>query len=174
MPQIDSKDLERRFAKLKVLVIDDEPFMRKVVRTLLTGIGVRNVFEASDGLSGLEAVRKDQPDVIILDWGMPGLDGGGFVRIVRSPETFPTPSVPIIMLTGHGERTRVIEAIEIGVNEFLLKPVSTKALRDRLIAVMLNPRPLVRSGDYFGPAPRRLASIHQDGDQAMTDLVVLN
>ncbi len=52
---------------------------------------------------------------------MPGLDGNSFVRIVRSPDNFPYPDVPIIMLSGHGERSRVIEAVRIGVNEFLLK-----------------------------------------------------
>ena len=61
----------------------------------------------------------------------------------------------------------MIEAVEIGVNEFLLKPVSSKALRDRMIAVLTKPRPLVKSGDYYGPAPRKLANnIHVDGDDA--------
>ena len=84
-----------------------------------------------------------------------------FVRMVRSPETFPYPRVPIIMLTGHGERSRVIEAVKVGVNEFLVKPVSSKALQDRLIAVLVNPRPLVKTGDYYGPAPRKMASFCQ-------------
>ena len=75
---------------------------------------------------------------------MPGLDGAGFVRMVRSPETFPHPDIPIIMLTGHGERSRVVEAVSIGVNEFLLKPVSSKSLQDRLVAVLTKPRPMVQ------------------------------
>src|ERR1035437_3491392 len=100
----------------------------KVVRTMLLSIGVRHVHEAPDGPAGLELIRRVAPDVVILDWQMPGLDGPGFVRMVRSPATFPYPDVPIIMLTGHGERSRVIEAVKIGVNEFLLKPVSVKAL----------------------------------------------
>ena len=84
-----------------------------------------------------------KPDVVILDWKMPGLDGPGFVRMVRSPDTFPYPDVPIIMLTGHGERSRVIEAVQIGVNEFLLKPVSSKALQDRVTAVLTRPRQIM-------------------------------
>lgn len=171
--QYDSRELERRFERLKVLVVDDEPFMRKVVRTLLTGMGVRNIMEAPDGMAGLETIRRDQPDVVILDWNMPGLDGPAFVRMVRSPQTFPMPDIPIIMLTGHGERAKVIEAIEIGVNEFLLKPVSTKALRDRMAAVLLNPRPNIRVGQYYGPAPRKLSEIHRDADDAAT-MVFLN
>jgi two-component system chemotaxis response regulator CheY len=88
--------------------------------------------------------------VVILDWQMPGLDGAGFLRIVGSPDTSPHAGVPIIMLTGHGERSRVLEAIKVGVNEFLLKPASQNALRERLVAVLINPRPLVRHCDYYG------------------------
>jgi DNA-binding response OmpR family regulator len=128
--------------------------------------------EAPDGIAGLESIRRNMPDIVILDWNMPGLDGPAFVRMVRSPQTFPMPDIPIIMLTGHGERAKVIEAVEIGVNEFLLKPVSTKSLRDRLAAVLLNPRPNIRSGQYYGPAPRKLVDIHRDDDAAT--LVYLN
>jgi two-component system, chemotaxis family, chemotaxis protein CheY len=170
---IDTRSLETRFASVKVLVVDDEHFMRKVVRTLLMSIGVRTIYEAADGPAGLETIRTVMPDIVILDWEMPGLDGPGFVRMVRSPQTFPLPDIPIIMLTGHGERSRVIEAVEIGVNEFLLKPVSAKSLRDRLIAVMTKPRPLVKSGQYYGPVPRKMLDIHQDNDNA-SHLVFLN
>ena len=172
-PPLDTRSLEARLAAIKVLVVDDEHYMRKVVRTLLMSNGVRNIVEAADGPSGLEQIRNVQPDMVILDWEMPGLDGAGFVRMVRSPQTFPMPDIPIIMLTGHGERSRVIEAVEIGVNEFLLKPVSSKALRDRMVAVLTKPRPLVRMGDYYGPVPRKLANIHEDNDNA-GHLVVLS
>jgi CheY-like chemotaxis protein len=137
-------------------------------------MGVRHVLEAPDGPSGLEAIRHQAPDVVILDWEMPGLNGASFVRMVRSPETFPLPDVPIIMLTGHAERARVVEAVCVGVNEFLLKPVSTGALRDRLIAVLCKPRRMVASGPYYGPAPRRFATaIFADNDKALADLVML-
>ena len=172
---MDGKALAQRFHSTKVLVVDDEHYMRKVVRTLLMSIGVRTIYEAADGPSGLEHIRSMAPDVVILDWEMPGLDGAGFVRMVRSPETFPFPDVPIIMLTGHGERRRVIEAVQIGVNEFLLKPVSSKALQDRLVSVLAKPRPLVKSGDYYGPAPRKMAAaVHADNDQAIANLIMLN
>jgi two-component system chemotaxis response regulator CheY len=120
---IVTKTFAARFAATKVLVVDDEPYMRKVVRTMLMSIGMRNIYEASDGPAGLTLIRILEPDVVILDWEMPGVDGPAFVRMVRSPDTFPCPDVPIIMLTGHGERSRGIEAVKIGVNEFLLKPV---------------------------------------------------
>ena len=94
------------------------------------------------------------PDVIILDWEMPLLNGPELVRIVRSPGVFPVPDVPIIMLSGHGERWRIVESVKIGVNEFLCKPVSAKALFDRLVSILLNPRETVQFEGYYGPAPR--------------------
>lgn len=173
-PMATDKNLASRFAITKVLVVDDEHYMRKVVRTLLMSMGIRTIFEAPDGPSGLEMIRTNVPDVVILDWEMPGLDGPSFVRMVRSPETFPQPDVPIIMLTGHGERSRVIEAVQVGVNEFLLKPVSSKSLQDRLISVLAKPRPVVQQGGYYGPMPRKLANVNTDGDSAVTSLVLVN
>jgi YesN/AraC family two-component response regulator len=164
-----------RLAHIKIVIVDDEHYMRKVVRTMLMGIGVRTIYEAADGPEGLELIRTMAPDLVIVDWEMPGLDGAGFVRMVRSPQTFPYPDVPIIMLTGHGERSRVIEAIKIGVNEFLLKPVSSKALQDRLVAVLTKPRKSVQSGNYYGPVPRNLlTSVHADNDEAVANLFLVN
>jgi len=172
---VESKKLAARFNATKVLVVDDEYYMRKVVRTLLMSVGIRTIYEAADGPAGLEIIRTVAPDVVILDWQMPGLDGAGFMRMVRSPDTFPFPDVPVIMLTGHGERSRVIEAIQVGVNEFLLKPVSSKALQDRLMAVLTKPRPVVQSGGYYGPAPRNMvAAVNADNDAAIANLVLVN
>jgi two-component system, chemotaxis family, chemotaxis protein CheY len=172
---IDMKDLAACFAAAKVLVVDDDLYMRKVVRMLLLSIGVRQIFEAPDGPSGLDAIRNRAPDVVILDWEMPGLDGAALVRMVRSPATFPYPDVPIIMLTGHGERSRVIEAVKIGVNEFLLKPVSSKALQDRLISALIKPRLAMKDGNYYGPVPRKMvAAVHADNDRAIAKLVMLD
>jgi two-component system chemotaxis response regulator CheY len=172
---IDTKAPAAHFATIKVLIVDDEHYMRKVVRTMLVGIGVRTVYEAADGPAGLESIRSLTPDVVILDWEMPGLDGTGFARMVRSPQTFPYPDVPIIMLTGHGERSRVIQAIQSGVNEFLLKPVSSKALQDRLVSVLTKPRDVLSAGDYYGPRPRKLvAAVNSDNDQAIAKLFMVN
>jgi two-component system chemotaxis response regulator CheY len=172
---VESQQLAERFAAAKVVVVDDEHYMRKVVRTMLMSIGIRDVHEAPDGAAGLELIRAMKPDIVILDWNMPGLDGPSIVRTVRSPATFPYPDVPIIMLTSHGERSHVIEAVKIGVNEFLLKPVSVKALQDRVTAVLTKPRQIMKHGDYYGPAPRNLATaIHADNDQAIANLSVVN
>ena len=95
------------------------------------------------------------PNLVILDWEMPLLNGAELVRIVRSPGVFPVPDIPIIMLTSHVQRWRVVEAANLGVNEFLKKPVSGKALLDRIVAILTKPRPMVRLGDYYGPEPRK-------------------
>ncbi len=155
MQSVVPKRLEDRLATLKVLVVDDDQYMRKVVRAMLSAIGVKNVAEACDGASGLEAVRQTVPDIVIVDWEMPSLDGAQFARTVRSPGVFPVPDVPIIMLTGHGDRWRVVEAARLGVHEYLLKPVSTKALLERIVSILSNPRPTVSGEKYYGPAPRK-------------------
>ena len=99
---------------------------------------------------------------MILDWEMPLLSGPELVRIVRSPGVFPMPDIPIVILTGHCERWRVVEAVRLGVNEYLTKPVSAKALYDRLVSITTQPRPVVQLGDYYGPEPRKLMT--EDGD----------
>jgi CheY-like chemotaxis protein len=149
---------------IKVLIVEDEPYSRKVVRTLLAAIGCTKIYEASDGASGLESIVTFNPDVVLLDWEMPAMDGAEFMRRVRSPDDFPYPNVPIIMLTGHGERARVMEAVDLGVHEFLLKPVSSQALLTRILVVMTQPRPMVRRGNYYGPEPRKLSTYKPQGD----------
>jgi len=150
-----SSSVEKLVQSVTVLIVEDNQYMRKVVRNLLVNVGVKNIHEAVDGIAGLECIRAVSPDIVILDWEMPLLNGSELVRIVRSPGVFPVPDVPIIMLTGHGERWRVVEAMRLGVNEFLKKPVSAQALLDRMVSILANPRPMVQQGDYYGPEPRR-------------------
>jgi two-component system chemotaxis response regulator CheY len=154
LANMNAAHIEFLIQQLSVLVIDDNQFMRNLVRGLLGNIGVKKIYEASDGIAGLEMIREVSPDIVILDWEMPLLNGPELVRIVRSPGVFPIPDIPIIMLTGHRERWRVIAAVNLGVNEFLCKPVSAKALQERLISILLKPRESVQLGEYYGPAPR--------------------
>lgn len=154
MRSFNRNEIEALVQSLAVLVIDANPYMRKIVRNLLLNVGVKNISEAGDGIAGLEAIRAFGPDVVLLDWDLPLLNGAELVRIVRSPGAFPMPDVPIVMLTAHGERRRVVEAARIGVNEYLVKPVSARALFDRLMSILVKPRPAVQLGDYYGPRPR--------------------
>jgi two-component system, chemotaxis family, chemotaxis protein CheY len=155
MASLLSRKVETLVHAVDVLIVDDNQFMRKVVRNLLVNVGVRTIYEAADGVAGLEAIRTFAPDIVILDWEMPLLDGGEVARIIRSPGVFPVPDVPIIMLSGHVERWRVQQAQRLGINEFLKKPVSGKALLDRMVAILAHPRPMVRLGKYYGPQPRQ-------------------
>ncbi len=152
---INAKQAEFLIQQLTVLVVDDNQFMRNLVRGMLGSLGVKKIHEAGDGIAALETMRQVNPDVVVLDWEMPLLNGAELVRIVRSPGAFPTPDTPIIMLTAHGERWRILEAAKLGVNEFLCKPVSAKALHDRMLSILLKPRQNVQLGNYYGPAPRR-------------------
>jgi two-component system, chemotaxis family, chemotaxis protein CheY len=154
--KLSKKELADRIQALCVLVVDDNQYMRKMVRNLLVNCGVKDIYEAGDGITALDTIRTVGPDVVVLDWEMPLLSGAELVRIVRSPGVFPMPDVPIVMLSGHGERWRVVEAVRLGVNEYLIKPVSAKALYDRLVAITMQPRPTVQLGDYYGPEPRKL------------------
>ena len=165
------KQIENIIQSLCVLVVDDNQYMRKMIRNLLVNCGVKDIYEAADGIAALDAIRTMAPDIVILDWEMPMLSGPELVRIVRSPGVFPMPDVPIIMLTGHCERWRVIEAVKLGVNEFLTKPVSAKSLYDRLVSITLQPRPIVQVGDYYGPEPRKLVPETDDEDLALASAV---
>lgn len=160
------KEIADLVQSLSVLVVDDNQYMRKMVRNLLVNCGIKEIYEAADGIAALDAIRTMAPDVVILDWEMPLLSGAELVRIVRSPGVFPMPDIPIIMLTGHCERWRVVEAVRLGVNEYLTKPVSAKAIYDRLVSIMAQPRPVVQLGDYYGPEPRKLLSESLEDDAA--------
>jgi len=168
--KLSKKDVVDLIGALCVLVVDDNQYMRKMIRNLLVNCGIKDIYEASDGISALDTIRTVGPDVVILDWEMPLLSGAELVRIVRSPGVFPMPDVPIIMLSGHGERWRVVEAVRLGVNEYLVKPVSAKALLDRLVSIMVQPRPTVRLGDYYGPEPRKLANETVQNDTLASSL----
>ena len=143
------------FTRLRFLVIDDSAHMRRMLRTLLYGFGVREVHEAEDGAAGLEAFNQHSPDVIITDWAMPIFDGIELTQMIRQPGANPNPYVPIIMVTGHSDKQRVVSARDAGVTEFLAKPISAKSLYERLVNVVANPRPFIKTKTYFGPDRRR-------------------
>jgi two-component system, chemotaxis family, chemotaxis protein CheY len=164
----------RQLETLKVLIVDDEHSMRKVTRALLQQIGVREIYEANNGRRGLEVICMRAPDIVILDWEMPSPNGPEFMRTVRSPGKFPQPDVPIIMLTGHSERSRVIESVRLGVNEFLLKPVSSVAILARIVSILYKPRKMVKQGDYYGPEPRKFSSYKPEIDPGFNEIVLVN
>lgn len=153
MQSVEAKDVD--FNRLRFLIVDDNPYMRRILRTLLHGFGAREVHEAEDGASGLEAYSNHAPDLVILDWVMPIFDGVELTQMIRQPEVTANPFVPIILLTAHTGKHRVLAARDAGVTEVLAKPISAKALHERIVASISRPRKFIRTDTYFGPEPRR-------------------
>lgn len=140
---------------VNVMVIDDNKHMSSLVMEILGALGIRNVCEVGDAAKAFKELQHFHADVIIVDWHMQPLDGIDFVKLVRTAKDSPNPYIPIIMLSGFTEYRRVVEARDAGVNEFLAKPISAKALYQRFASIIDNPRPFVRTKSYFGPDRRR-------------------
>ena len=140
---------------LTILVADSNAYTRKLTRSMLINLGAKSIYEASDGVAALDSIRTINPDVMIMNWDMPGLDGPEVMRVVRSPEVFPRANLPVIMLTDRGSRSVVRDAVRLGVHELLVTPISPKSLQQRLLGILLYPRPMVQAGRYYIPLPRR-------------------
>jgi CheY-like chemotaxis protein len=150
-----STQVDKMIEGLVVLVADANMYTRRITRTMLANLGSRSIYETGDGVATLDAIRNINPDVMILDWDMPVLSGQEIMRVVRSPGVFPKPNLPIIMLTDVASRSRVHAALRLGVHELLIKPISPKTLQQRLLGLMLKPRPMIRAGEHYIPMPRR-------------------
>lgn len=148
---------------LRVILIDDNPHMRAIVTTLLDGFGVKTVREVCDGGEGLEALRIWPADLAIVDFKMAPMDGVEFTRQVRNAPDSRNPYLPVIMMTGHSVRTRVEDARDAGVTEFVVKPVTAKTLMERIYSVIYRPRPFMRTHSYFGPDRRRRSDPSYNG-----------
>ncbi len=142
------------FQLISVLVVDDNSYMRRIVRTMLGGFGMRIVFEAETVDDAIALAGRDMPDIVLTDWYMPNRDGSELVRFLRNEKNSPNPYVPIILLTAYTEKQHVLKAAELGVNEILCKPISATALYRRIYNVLYKPRPFIRTKTYFGPEPR--------------------
>jgi CheY-like chemotaxis protein len=148
---------------ITVLVVDDNQHMRSILKELLKSAGVTDIKEASDPVDAFEILKNGPVDLLLADLSMPIIDGVEFVKMVRTSADSPNPFLPVIMVTGHSERTKVMAARDAGVNEFLVKPVTAKALMERLSLIVNTPRPFVKSPTYFGPDRRRRASATYEG-----------
>jgi CheY-like chemotaxis protein len=127
------------------------------------------VYEAEDGAVGLDAFTHYTPDIVLTDWAMPIFDGLELTQMIRQPNANANPFVPIIMVTGHTEKDRVTAARDAGVTEFLAKPISAKALYERIVNVVANPRPFIKTKTYFGPDRRRNTNSNYVGPERRKD-----
>ena len=99
-------------------------------------------------------LREFDADFCIVDWQGEPMDGLGFVEFIRTSDESPNPELPVIMLTTNANTHRVIEARNAGVDEFLAKPITHRALHSRLLALVENPRLFIQSDRYTGPNRR--------------------
>lgn len=148
----DQYDIER----LNFLIVDDNKHMTMLVKNLIHALGSRNVSEANDAAEAFTELTHFPADIIIVDYQMQPLDGLDFVRLVRTGSDSPNPYVPIIMLTGHTEMSKVLNARDAGVNEFLAKPISATSLYARIQKIISQPREFVKTRTFFGPDRRRV------------------
>ncbi len=147
--------MSTKLEKVSVLIVDDNAHMINIVKTILRGFGVKMFYEATDAAEAFDVVKSDGPDVIIVDYQMDLLDGTDFARLVRTGDDIADPFVPIIMLSAHSERKRVIAARDAGITEFCCKPVTAEDLYKKFCAIINSPRQFVRTSTYFGPDRRR-------------------
>jgi CheY-like chemotaxis protein len=141
-------------SKISVLIVEPQPFMRKIIADILRELGIKTVHKASTIKQGLEVFKELSPDLILTDWS-PGLNGINFVKLIRQAPGSLNPFVPIIVVTAYTELSHVFTARDAGMTEFLVKPVHAKSLYGRIQSVIEKNRIFVRSQHFIGPDRRR-------------------
>lgn len=129
--------------------------MKTMISEILRAVGVREVVTASDGAEGIQAFRNHNIDVVMTDLVMAPIDGVEFARMIRRLPDSNHAMTPIIMVTGQLTVTKINEARNAGVNEFIAKPITARAIVERLFQTVQHPRQFIRTDDYFGPDRRR-------------------
>jgi|SRR3989304_3329673 len=112
----------------KVLVVDDSGTMRKIVIRALNAVGFSDTVEAGDGVDALEMFKNSSIDIVLTDWNMPNKSGVDLAREIRALGS----TVPIFMITTESEKGRVMEAIQAGVTDYLMKPFTQEVLQQKL------------------------------------------
>jgi len=131
--------------------------MRLLIRNVLFSLGVNDVADASDGQAALEVMKSFRPQLILCDLRMTPMGGLQFVRTLRADADSPCRFVPVIMITAYADLSTVAEARDVGVTEFMAKPLSAAALEKRINRVLHDPRPFVEAPHFIGPDRRRQA-----------------
>ena len=113
----------------RVLVADDSSTMRKIILRSLQAVGVETAVEAADGTEAINLFKPGEFDMVLTDWNMPGKNGLEVTQAVRAID----PKIPIIMITTEAEKERVMQAIQAGVSDYLVKPFTADTLREKLV-----------------------------------------
>lgn len=140
---------------LTALVLDPNHYHRRIALDQLRTMGFGRAMGAADGPEAWELLRKINPDIVLVEWIESDTDGLDFVRRVRMSEEAPNRAVAMFMLTARGQRHEVEMARKAGVNGYMMKPISSGALQQRLKTVVLKPLPFIVTATYVGPCRRR-------------------
>ncbi len=117
---------------MKILLVDDSRTIRNIQKNVLSEIGHTDIAEAADGVEALSQIAAGRPDLMLVDWNMPNMDGITLVRKVRESDK----ALPMIMVTTEAEKARVLEAVKAGVNNYVVKPFTAETLADKIKQTM--------------------------------------
>jgi two-component system chemotaxis response regulator CheY len=117
---------------LKILIVDDSSTMRRIIINTLSRIGYGDVVEAEHGKAGLEKLKQGGVEMIITDWNMPEMDGLEFVQAVRGQN----PAIPILMVTTNAAKEDIVQALQAGVNNYVVKPFTPDTLKEKIESLL--------------------------------------
>ncbi len=113
---------------MKALVVDDSAVMRKIVIAALAKAGITDVVQAGDGQEAVAAVAAEGPDIVLMDWNMPNMLGIEALKVIRAGGS----KVPIIMVTTEAEKSRIVEALKSGANNYIVKPFQPDTMVEKI------------------------------------------
>lgn len=147
-----------RLTNVRVLVVDDNPPIRMLMRTLLLDLGIGMVDMASNPQQGWDSFRQFHHDMIFLDWPAGNAQALDFLKQIRCAPDSPLPDVPVIIVTGYSEASRVRQARDAGASDMLIKPFTMTCLVNHLIHLIESRHAFVRTPQFVGPDRRRRIS----------------
>jgi len=115
---------------MKILVVDDMSTMRRIVKNIMKQLGFANVEEAENGQDALDKLRADTFGFVISDWNMPVMTGIQLLRAIRADETLK--AIPVLMVTAEAQKENLIEAIQAGVSNYIVKPFTAEVLQEKM------------------------------------------
>ncbi|NYT61983.1 chemotaxis response regulator CheY [Alcaligenaceae bacterium] len=115
---------------MKILIVDDFPTMRRIIKNLLKDLGFENVDEAEDGAMGLEKLRNGNFEFVVSDWNMPNMDGLAMLQHIRADPALA--ALPVLMVTAEAKKENIIAAAQAGANGYVVKPFTAATLEEKL------------------------------------------
>ena len=115
---------------MKILIVDDFPTMRGIIKNLLRDLGFNNTQEADDGSTALPMLQKGDFDFVVTDWNMPGMQGIDLLKAIRADDSLK--HLPVLMVTAEAKREQIIAAAQAGVNGYVVKPFTAATLKEKL------------------------------------------